>query len=113
EADLAAEMDRGRVAAVLAADAELDAGAAGAAAPGGGADHLADPGRIEADERVMREDAGLLVGSEEARRVVARDAEHGLRQVIGAEAEEFGALGDLAGEQRSARQLDHRADEIR
>ena len=39
-----------------------------------------------------------------------RDAERRLGEVVGAEGEELGRLGDLAGAQGSARQLDHRAD---
>ena len=35
-----------------------------------------------------------------------------LGQVVGAEREELGLLGDLAGRQRGARQLDHRADQV-
>ena len=81
-----------------------------AAALGGDAHHLADPVGVERHERVVLENAGLLIGADEARRVVARDAVGGLRQIVGAEAEELGALGDLAGEQRGARQFDHRAD---
>ncbi len=42
--------------------------------------------------------------------VVAADAEGGLRQVVGAEAEEVGDGGDLVGGQSGARQLDHRAE---
>ncbi len=60
----------------------------------------------------MLEDAEPLIGTDKARRIVARQAEDGLRQIIGAKAEEFGALGDLAGAQCRPRQLDHRADEI-
>ena len=47
---------------------------------------------------------------DEVARVVAAEAERGLRQVVGAEAEELGVLGDLVRGQRSARNLDHRAD---
>ena len=36
----------------------------------------------------------------------------GLRQIVGAEREEFRGLGDLAGHERRARQLDHGADLI-
>jgi hypothetical protein len=43
-------------------------------------------------------------------RVVARVAERELRQVVGAEAEEVGDLGDLVGGDRRTRDLDHRAD---
>ena len=52
------------------------------------------------------------VEAEERGRVVARHAERRLGQVVGAEREELGALGDFAGAQRRARQFDHRADLI-
>ena len=42
--------------------------------------------------------------------VVAAEAPGGLGQVVGAEREEVGDLGDLAGGQRGPRQLDHGAD---
>ena len=37
---------------------------------------------------------------------------HGLRQVVGAEAEELGGLGDFVRGQSAARHFDHRADEV-
>ena len=73
---------------------------------------LADAVGVERDERVVLEDAEPLIDAEKARRIVARQAEDGLGQIVGAEAEELGGLGDLAGAQRRARQLDHRADQI-
>src|SRR5947209_19664901 len=97
EPDFATELDRGRIAAMLAADAELDVGARFAAALGGNPDHLADPRDVERHKRVVLENAELLIGAAEARRVVARDAVDRLRQIVRAEAEERGALRDLAG----------------
>src|SRR3546814_9125791 len=44
--------------------------------------------------------------------LVARQAEAGLGQVVGAEGEELGALGDLGGPQAGTRQLDHGADDV-
>ena len=41
-----------------------------------------------------------LVVADEAAVVVAAHAERGLRQVVGAEAEELGRLGDLVGARR-------------
>ena len=38
--------------------------------------------------------------------------DRGLRQIVGAEAEEFGHFGDLIGGQRAARNLDHGADQV-
>ena len=49
------------------------------------------PFDIEADERIARIDALLDIGRQEARGVVAADAERGLRQVVGAEREELAA----------------------
>ena len=44
--------------------------------------------------------------------VVAGEAERRLRQVVRAEREEVGLLGDLVGADAGPRQLDHRADEV-
>src|SRR5207248_8068326 len=77
EPDFAAELDRGGVAAMLAADAELDVGARLAAAFGGDPDHLADPGGVDRHKRVMLENPQLLVRVAEACRVVARNAVDG------------------------------------
>src|SRR5690606_19576837 len=70
EADLVAELHGVRVAAVLAADAELDAGAGGVALLGGDLDELADAGLVDRGERVLLEDLGLGVGAEEGAGVV-------------------------------------------
>ena len=70
---------------MLAADAELDAGAGGAAALGGNGDQLADALDIDADEGIARIDALLDIGPQEPPRVVAADAERGLGQVVGTE----------------------------
>ena len=56
------------------------------------------------------EDLGADVGLEELAGIVARQPERHLGQIVGAEAEELGVLGDLARAQRGARQLDHGAD---
>src|SRR6187455_1336838 len=107
-----AEGYRGRIAAMLAADAELEVATGGTAALGGDADEFADAFAVERHERIGRQDAFGGIDAEEARGVVAADAESGLRQVVGAEGEELGAGGDLAGLERRARQFDHRADLI-
>src|SRR5262249_27600800 len=107
-----AERDRGWVAAVLAADAHLKLRPGLAPALDTDADQRAHALLIDRDERIARQNATRSVDAEEARRIVAADSERGLRQVIGAEREEFRALGDLVGEQRRARQLDHGADLI-
>ena len=88
---------------MLAADAELEVGAGATAALGGDAHQLADPFEVEAGERVARQDPGPLVIADEARRIVARDAEGGLGQVVGAEAEEFDALSAISAARSAAR----------
>jgi hypothetical protein len=98
---------------MLAADAELEGRPGLAPALGGDAHQFAHPRHIQADERVLLEDAGALIGHEEAAGVVTADAVGRLRQVVGAEAEELGMLGDVVGAQGGARQLDHRAHEVR
>ena len=97
---------------MLAANAELDAGPGRPAPVGRDFDQLADALDIEADKRVARENALVDILGQEPSGIVARDAERGLGQVIGAEAEKLAMFGDLAGHQRGARQLDHGADEI-
>ena len=62
-----------------------------------GFDELADAGLVEAGERVVGDDLGVLVVRQEARAgVVPAEAEAGLGEVVGAEAEELGVLRDLA-----------------
>jgi hypothetical protein len=70
--------------------------AGGAALLDGHLDQLADAGLVERLERVVLEDAlrRSRAGSPD---VVAAVAEGHLREVVGAEAEEVGLLGDLVG----------------
>src|SRR6478735_5877346 len=100
---LVAEEHRGRIAAMLAADADLERGPGLAAALAADLDQLADALDVERGERVVLQDAALLVLLEEGRRIVAAEAEGGLRQVVGTEAEELRRFGDLAGAQAGAR----------
>jgi hypothetical protein len=77
------------------------------------AHQFADAVDIERDEGILFDDAFLLVDSSGiGRGVVARNAEGGLGQVVGAEGEELGHFGNIAGPHGGARQLDHGADEI-
>ena len=107
-----AELDRVGIAAVLAADAELEVGP-GLAAPGhGGLHELAHAGLVDRGEGVLLHDFELGVVREERAGVVARHAEAGLREVVGAEAEELGGLGNFVGGERAARDLDHGANRV-
>src|ERR1051326_2831361 len=71
EPDLVAEGDRGGIAAVLAADAELENVASLATARDRDSDQLADALAIERDEGIDRQNAFGRIRTEEARRVVA------------------------------------------
>ena len=111
EAGVVEEGDRLGVAAVLAAHAELELGLGLPAEPGADAHELADAVGVDRLERVALQQPLLEVGRHHpALDVVAAEPERHLRQVVGAEAEEVGLLGDLVGADRGARRLDHRAD---
>ena len=75
-------------------------------------DHLAHAIDIDRDERIPLQHPLLDIRAEKLARVVAREAHRRLREIVGAEREELGALGNLRRLQRRARQLDHGADEI-
>jgi hypothetical protein len=106
------ERDRVGVAAVLAADAELEVRARLAADPGGEAHEPADAGAVDRLEGRAVEDPGFEVVREEAGfDVVAREAERRLGEVVGAEGEEVGDVGDAVGDEAGARELDHRPDQ--
>ena len=107
-----AELHAIRVAAVFAADAELDVGPRFVALRHRHLHQLADAGLVDGGERILLDDLQFLVRPEEGAGIVAAHAEAGLGQVVGAEAEEFGRLRDLVRGQCAARNLDHRADEV-
>ena len=112
EADLVEEVHAVGVAAVLAADADLQVRLGGPALLDGDAHQPADAVAVDRLERADPEDAELEVAREERRLdVVAAEALAHLREVVRAEGEEVGGLGDRAGGQGRARDLDHRADQ--
>src|SRR5262250_276295 len=103
-----AKGDRGRIAAVLAADADLEVAARRATPLGANGDQLADALAVDGDERIDLEDASLGVVGKDRRGIIARQPETGLRQVVGAEGEELRsrlALGDFGCPQGRPRQL--------
>ena len=108
-----AERDRARLAAVLAADPELDLGLRGPPALDRDPHQVADAVLVEHLERVPLEDPVLEVEGEElALGVVPREAERGLGQVVRPEGEEVGLPRDLVGSKCRSRELDHRAAEV-
>jgi hypothetical protein len=110
---MVAEVDRRRVAAVIAADAHLEVGARRAAALDSHLDQLADALLVDRLERVFGDDLLVDVVGQEPADVVARVAERHLREVVGAERKELGMLGDLLGDERRARDFDHLLDPAR
>ena len=73
---------------------------------------MADSGLVNRREGISLHDLQLLIRSKEGSRIVAAHSEAGLGQVIGAKAEELGGLGDLVGGDRSAGDLNHRANQV-
>ena len=70
---------------MFAADAEFQARTRRAAARAADADEFANAVAVDRDEGIFFVDALLLVNLEEAGGVVARNAEGGLREIVGAE----------------------------
>ena len=105
------QVDGVRVTAVLAADPDLHSLAGLAALFHRDLHQPPHAFLVDRLERVARQDLLLQVADDErALGVVAREAERGLRQVVGAEGEELRLLRDLARGQRGARDLDHGAE---
>ena len=106
------ELDGIGVTTMFAADAEFDVFFRFAAFFDGDLHEFADAGLVEAGEWVFLEDLILGVGIEEGSHVVAADAESGLGEIVGAEAEELRGLGDFIRSDRATRDFDHGADEV-
>ena len=106
------EGDRVGIAAVLAADAELQVRLGLAAHPRRQPHEPAHARLVDRLERAAVDDLAPPCSAfeEAALHVVAREAERRLGEVVGAEREEVGVLGDPVGHEARPRQLDHRAD---
>src|SRR5258705_8323174 len=103
EAELVAEGDAPRLAAVLAADAQLELRFDTSPPLDGDAHQVADAVEVDHLERVALEHTVLEVARQELPlRVVARERERRLRQIVRAEGEEVGDRRDLVGAQRRA-----------
>ena len=100
------------IAPVLPAHADLERGPCRPAPAHAEPHELPHAVGVDDLEGIVLEEALLQVGRHHpALDVVAAEAEGHLREVVGPEGEEVGHLGDLAGAQRGARCLDHRADD--
>ena len=112
QADVVAELDGGRIAAVLTADTAVKFGTGLTSKLDRHLHQLADADGIETGKRIGLVDLVRIVCGQELAGIVTREPERHLRQVIGAEAEEFRLLRDIVRGERRARDLDHRADLI-
>ena len=85
-----AELHAGGVAAVLAADAQMQV-RVGAPAPAGGVgDQTAHAVLVQLGKRIVLVDLLVIVGVQELARVIPAEAEDQLGQVVGPEGEEVG-----------------------
>ena len=109
QAHLVAELHGSGVAAVLAADAHMDVGAGLMAQLDGHGHQLAHALLIQVGEGIGLVDLILVVIIQELARVVTGEAEGHLSQIVGAEGEELGLLGDLVGGEGGTGDLDHGA----
>src|SRR5437588_520892 len=100
---MVAELHRRGLAAVLAADPDLQLIATASAQSHRELDQLADAVLVEHLERVVLENTVLHVERQKTTGVVARQAERRLREIVGPEREEVGLLRDLVGGERGAR----------
>ena len=107
-----AEFHRGGVAALLAADAQLDVGTGLAAEIRSHLHQAANAHLIELGEGIGLVDLVVVVAGQELAGVVTAEAEGHLGEVVGAEGEELGFLGDIVSSEGSAGDLDHGADLI-
>ena len=105
-----AELDTAGVAAVLAADTELEALSCGSALLGCDAYQLANAATVEGLEWVVVVNAQLDVLCQELAAIVTAKAAAHLGKVVGAEAEELCFCGDLVGCQCATRDFDHGSD---
>ena len=97
---------------MLAADAQVQVGVGGAAQLAGHVHQLAHAGLVQLGEGIVLVDLVVVVGVQELAGVVTAEAEGHLGQVVGAEGEEVGLLGDLVGGQGGTGDLDHGAHQV-
>src|SRR5208337_2186589 len=99
KAELCAELDRRRFAAVLSADPDLDGRTGRAALLHRQLHELPNAFAIQHRKRVLLQDAFRKIRGQNGANVVARETERGLGEIVGAEAEELGLLRDLVSDQ--------------
>ena len=103
KADVVAELDRARVAAVLTADTAVELRVDGLAQRDGHLHKLAYAVLIKLCERIVLKDLGVIVSVEELACIVTAEAEGHLSQVVGAEAEELSFFCHFVGGEASSK----------
>src|ERR1041384_3568089 len=104
--------DRLGIAAVFAADTDFEFFTDFAAFGDRNAHQRADPVTVDADKGIFRQDTVQDITRQEFSRIVARQTETGLRQIVGPEGEKLRLFGDFIGHHAGPWQLDHRADRV-
>src|SRR5437868_3424722 len=93
-------------------NSDLEIGTGFAAAFGTHANKLAYAFAVQRRERILLEDAFCQIRGQHLVDVVAREAERGLSEVVGAKGEELGLLRDLVSHQGGAGEFDHGPDHV-
>ncbi len=107
-----AELDRRRIAAVLAAYSAMECRTGGSAKLYSHIHQLADTDRVETCKRIRFVNLILIVRREELACVVTAEAEGHLGKIVGSEAEELSLFSYIVSGESSSRDLDHGADLI-
>src|SRR6185437_15878070 len=84
-----------RITTVLAADAKLEVRTHFPSSRHAELHQISDAFLVDRGEWIVLENPALHVSRQEGADIVAREAVSGLREIVGAEAEELGFLGDL------------------
>ena len=107
-----AELHAGGIAAVLAADAQVQIGIRAPAQLRRHLHQTAHAGLVQLGKRVVLIDLPVIVGVQELPGVVTGEAEGHLGQIVGAEGEESGLLGNFVGGDGRAGNFDHGAHQV-
>ena len=107
-----AEFDAGGVAAMFSADTDFEFGVGFSSQFDADFDQFTGSASVEGLEGIGFEDTLADVIFEEFSGVVAGEAHAHVGEVVGAEGEEFGFLGDFIGGDGGAGYFDHGADEV-
>src|SRR5438552_8959904 len=106
------ELNAGRLAAVFAANPELDVRPSFASQIASDFHQAANALLIDRRERICIHNVELRVGGKKTAGIVPAHSQRRLCEIVCAKTEELGVARDLVGHERSARDFDHRADQV-